>query len=263
MSSAPDRPADHPAPGQLGYLQLPAVDVARSTAFYEALFGWSIDSEHGSFQAPGLIGQLTADLVPADGGPVVWLCVDQLGPVLQRVPAGGGRVRGRPWLDGGERWLVEIDDPAGNRVGIVAPVRTARPQTMIAVRDVAASSRWYQHLLGLVSDHGGTEYERLLADGVLVLQLHHRETEHHHGPISDPDQPVGNGMLLWFGEVSDFDGVVNRAEQLAATVIRAPHRNPPAGQGNGPAHREIWLTDPDGYTIVVASPDGEAYEPTD
>jgi catechol 2,3-dioxygenase-like lactoylglutathione lyase family enzyme len=36
---------------------------------------------------------------------------------------------------------------------------------MIAVRDVEASSRWYQELLGLHSDHGGPEYERLLADG--------------------------------------------------------------------------------------------------
>jgi predicted enzyme related to lactoylglutathione lyase len=261
MTSTPAGPAGHPAPGQLGYLQLPALDVARSAAFYAAVFGWSVDAEQGSFQAPGLIGQLTKDLAPATGGPVAWLCVDQLGPVLQRLPAAGGRVRGRPWLDGGERWLVEVDDPAGNRVGIVAPVRTAQSQTMIAVRDVEASSRWYQRLLGLVSDHGGAEYERLLADGVLVLQLHHRGTEHHHGLIGDAGQPIGNGVLLWFGEVTDFDGVVDRAAQLGAAVVRPPHRNPPEGQGNGPGHREIWLTDPDGYTVVVASPDGEAYEP--
>ena len=36
----------------------------------------------------------------------------------------------------------------------------------------------------------------------------------------------------------------------------------PEGQGNGPGHREIWITDPDGYTVVVASPDGEAYQPS-
>jgi hypothetical protein len=41
-----------------------------------------------------------------------------------------------------------------------------------------------------------TEYERLLADGVLVLQLHHREVDHHHGRIGDPDQALGNGVLL-------------------------------------------------------------------
>jgi catechol 2,3-dioxygenase-like lactoylglutathione lyase family enzyme len=128
------------------------------------------------------------------------------------------------------------------------------------VRDVEASSRWYQTLLGLRSDHGGPHYERLLAGGALVLQLHHWGTEHHHGRIGDPDHEVGNGVLLWFGETTDFDGVVTRAGQLGATVVRRPDRNPPDGQGNGPAHREIWIKDLDGYTVVVASPDGEAFE---
>jgi predicted enzyme related to lactoylglutathione lyase len=168
----------------------------------------------------------------------------------------GGRVHGRPELDGGERWLVEVDDPAGNRVGIVAPVRAPQPQPLIAVRDVEASSRWYQRLLGLRSDHGGPHYERLLAGAELVLQLHHADVEHHHGRIGDPG---GNGVLLWFGDVSDFDDVVARAAELGAPVVREPHRNPP--EGLGPGHREIWISDPDGYTVVVASPDGEAIEP--
>jgi hypothetical protein len=34
-----------------------------------------------------------------------------------------------------------------------------RPQPLIAVTDVEASSRWYQRLLGCEGDHGGTEYE--------------------------------------------------------------------------------------------------------
>ena len=38
------------------------------------------------------------------------------------------------------------------------------------------------------------------------------------------------------------------------------HRNPSEGPG-GPAHRELWIKDPDGYTVVIASPDGEAPEP--
>ena len=31
----------------------------------------------------------------------------------------------------------------------------------------------------------------------------------------------------------------------------APHVNP------APGHREIWLRDPDGYVVVIASPDGD------
>jgi catechol 2,3-dioxygenase-like lactoylglutathione lyase family enzyme len=208
-----------------------------------------------------MIGQLTTDLAPAaSGGPVVWISADSLNHVLRRVESNGGRARGRPQLDGGERWLVEIDDPAGNRIGIVVSVGATQSQTMIAVRDVEASSRWYQQLLGLRSDHGGPEYERLLAGSTLVLQLHHRDVEHHHGLFVNQDADVGNGVLLWFGEVANFDEVVATAEQLKAPIARAPHRNPPEGQGNGPGHREIWIKDPDGYTVVVASADGEAYE---
>jgi predicted enzyme related to lactoylglutathione lyase/catechol 2,3-dioxygenase-like lactoylglutathione lyase family enzyme len=252
----------HPSHGQIGYLQLPALDVARSAAFYQTLFGWSVDLSFGSFEAPGMIGQWTTERVPATtGGPVVWICADHLYPTLERTVASGGKVQGRPQLDNGERWLVEIDDPAGNRIGVVVPVRSAQSQTLITVRDVEASSLWYQQLLGLQSDHGGPDYERLLSDGVLVLQLHNRETEHHHGRIGDPGDELGNGVLVWFGEVADFDDVVARAEQLDATIALPAHRNPPEGQGNGPGHREIWIKDPDGYTVVIASPDGEAFEP--
>jgi catechol 2,3-dioxygenase-like lactoylglutathione lyase family enzyme len=131
---------------------------------------------------------------------------------------------------------------------------------MLVVEDVEAASRWYQELLGLTSDHGGPAYERLLSGGRLALQLHQRETEHHHGRMDDPRQPVGNGVLVWFGEVTNFDDAVVRADELGATVVRAVHRNPPAGGGNGPSHRELWIRDLDGYTVVVASPDGEDYE---
>lgn len=261
MSENDDRPpGQHPPHGSVGYLQLPTRDLAQSVAFYREVFGWSGELEYGSFQAPGLIGQWTTDRAPSpDAGPVIWLLADQLWPTLHRVSRAGGTVRGRPQLDQGERWLVEVDDPAGNRLGIVTNALTAKSQTMIAVRDVEASSRWYQQLLGLTSDHGGAEYERLLADGTLVLQLHQSDVSHHHGAIGDPGQHVGNGVLLWFGEVSDFDGVLTRVDELGVTITKPVHRNPPDGEG--PSHREIWVRDPDGYTVVVASPDGADYGP--
>lgn len=74
-----------------------------------------------------------------------------------------------------------------------------RPQPLISVTDVPRSSRWYQELLGCDSGHGGDEYERLLHDGALVLQLHRFEVAHHHGRIGDPSlRPYGNGLALWF-----------------------------------------------------------------
>lgn len=128
---------------------------------------------------------------------------------------------------------------------------TARPQPLIVVADVEASGRWYRQLLGCASGHGGPHYERLFAGDRLILQLHHREIEDHHGRIGDPALPYGNGLLLWF-ETDDFDAAIARATAMRAEIVRAPHVNP------NPDHRECWLRDPDGYTVVVASPDGEA-----
>ena len=127
-------------------------------------------------------------------------------------------------------------------------------------RDVAASGRFYQRLLGCQGSHASTgEYDRLVdprlhhtrwgTDG-LILQLHAWDVEHHHGSIGDPLQPVGNGILLWF-EVDDFDDVVARARELNAPIVLDVHYNPNA------EHRELWIHDPDGYTVVVASHDGE------
>lgn len=132
-----------------------------------------------------------------------------------------------------------------------------RPQPLIVVSDVEASSRWYQRLLGCRSNHGGSAYEQLVANGQLVLQLHSFEVEHHHGPIADPrDKPYGNGVLLWF-EVDDFEAVLERAAEMNVEIVLARHRNPPDGNG-GPNHWECWMRDPDGYVVVVASPYGTA-----
>src|SRR4051812_25202385 len=94
-----------------------------------------------------------------------------------------------------------------------------RPQPLIAVTDVEASSRRYQHLLGCRSNHGGSAYEQLVSKGQLVLQLHSFEVEHHHGPIGNrDDKPYGNGVLLWF-EVDDFEGVVQRSAETGVEIV--------------------------------------------
>ena len=55
------------------------------------------------------------------------------------------------------------------------------------------------------------------------------------------------------------DAVLERSSQMGVEIVIPHHRNPPQGDG-GPNHWEIWLRDPDGYTVVVASPYGSAAE---
>jgi catechol 2,3-dioxygenase-like lactoylglutathione lyase family enzyme len=116
---------------------------------------------------------------------------------------------------------------------------------MIAVRDVEKSSSWYCAVLGAISGHGGPEYEQLLVDAAMILQLHKLELGHHHGTIGDPGQPVGNGVALWF-QVDDLDAAADRAKATGATVQTELHHNPNAD------HRELWLRDPDDYLVVLA-----------
>ena len=133
------------------------------------------------------------------------------------------------------------------------PKSHVRPQPLIAVRDVRASSRWYSQLLAADSlpDHPHRDtYDRILCAGELVLQLHAWDEEDHPNLTNADAAPVGHGVLLWF-EVDDFDAAVNQARELRAEVVLEPHVNP------NPNHREMWLRDPDGYVVVISSPDGE------
>lgn len=134
-----------------------------------------------------------------------------------------------------------------------------RAQPLVLCSDLQASSQRYQLLLGCIGGHGGNDYERLWdprqhaskwGSGGLVLQLHDWNANHHHGPIGDATQPIGNGILLCF-EVNDFEAAATRARQLSPVAVRDVHVNPNA------EHRELWIKDLDGYTVVIASPDGE------
>lgn len=136
-----------------------------------------------------------------------------------------------------------------------SPAQTSRveAQPLIAVRNVRASSRWYADLLGAdpLPDHPHRDvYDRISCSGRLILQLHAWDAEEHPNLVNADAAPPGHGVLLWF-EVGDFDAAVERARRLKAEIIEEPHVNP------APRHREVWLRDPDGYVVVIASPDGE------
>ena len=125
------------------------------------------------------------------------------------------------------------------------------PQMMLVVSDVEASSRFYCDVVGLESGHGGDEYEQLLHEGEIVMQLHDDDTHDHHGMLAD-GAVRGNGVLVWF-EVADFDAAVERVRASGAPIRADVHENPNAKQ------QEIWFDDPDGYRVVISGP--SAYRP--
>lgn len=117
---------------------------------------------------------------------------------------------------------------------------------MIIVKDVAASSRWYQEVLGLESAHGGSEFEMLMGgDGQLALMLHHLDFSEH-AAVEDPREGTpGRGILLYFS-VEDVQSVYARAVDGGTEVIDEPHLNPNARAV------EFSLRDPDGYALSIS-----------
>jgi catechol 2,3-dioxygenase-like lactoylglutathione lyase family enzyme len=129
-----------------------------------------------------------------------------------------------------------------------------KPQPMIAVANVEASSAWYQRVLGLASGHGGPDYEQLMSGREIVLQLHHWDA-HEHPHLGDPaSTPYGNGVVLWF-HAAAIDEAFARAVGAGAAVLEELKVNPLA------QHREFWLRDPDGYVVVVAGTYGRVGAP--
>lgn len=117
-------------------------------------------------------------------------------------------------------------------------------EPMIAVRDVPASAEWYRSLLGCTSDHGRSDFDRLVANGRVLLMLHQLEA-HEHGLTNPVAGAVGSGVLLWI-YVDNLDAAYSRAKRLKAPIVVAPHENPQTGW------REFTLRDPDGYSVALA-----------
>ncbi len=96
--------------------------------------------------------------------------------------------------------------------------------------------------------------------GYLCGEIVRRVTGRELGDVlADLTVDLGRPGEIRYGMADPAGLAVPEDAELGAPVVRAPHRNPP--ESLGPGHREIWISDPDGYTVVVASPDGEAIEP--
>jgi catechol 2,3-dioxygenase-like lactoylglutathione lyase family enzyme len=120
-----------------------------------------------------------------------------------------------------------------------------RLETIIAVKDVAKSSKWYQDLLNLKSNHGGDNFEMLTNQKGEVILCLHRWGEHDHPTMTDPSIAIGNGLILYF-RVSDLKEVWDKATTLNLDIEQEPHLNQNSGQ------QQFILRDLDGYYLVIS-----------
>ncbi len=123
-----------------------------------------------------------------------------------------------------------------------------RTWTIIGVRDVPVSFKWYQSLFGQpesppAHDHFGQLVD---SDGTVLLCLHEWGA-HEHPTLVRPDESShGNGLLLFF-RVDDYEVALQRARSLATHLAEEPHVNPNTGTW------EFSLRDLDGYYVTISA----------
>lgn len=120
--------------------------------------------------------------------------------------------------------------------------------TIIGVRDVAASFKWYQSLLGQPEASPAHDYfgQILDSDGSVLLCLHAWEAHGHPSLTSPGEGKPGNGLLLFF-RVDDFDKALPRARALVTRLEEEPQVNP------NTETMEFSLRDPDGYYVTISA----------
>jgi hypothetical protein len=115
---------------------------------------------------------------------------------------------------------------------------------IIAVKDIEASSKWYQSVFGCKSMHGGTEFDILVSeDGEILLCLHPWGT-HEHPTMADPSITPGNGLLLYL-RTENWKDLRQNVEKMGWPVEEEIHMNPNSRR------LEFSLRDPDGYYLTV------------
>lgn len=113
---------------------------------------------------------------------------------------------------------------------------------IIAVKDLNASARWYQAVLGCGST--GQHFIRLISDKDETLLCLHNWGEHDHPTMKNPEITAGNGLILYF-RTDKLNEIRHNVEQLGCPVEEDIHLNPNSGK------REFSLRDPDGYYLTI------------
>jgi hypothetical protein len=115
---------------------------------------------------------------------------------------------------------------------------------IIAVKDVEASSKWYQSLLNCKSMHGGKEFDILVSETNEVLLCLHKWGAHEHPTMQNPAINPGNGLILYF-RTDNMNVIRQNAENIGALIEEEIHLNPNSTK------KEFSLRDPDGYYLTI------------
>ena len=122
-----------------------------------------------------------------------------------------------------------------------------RTEIIIGVKNVKASSKWYQTLLDCKDTYDGDKFEVLIdrTDDTPVLSLQ-RWGADEHATLINPNVKRGNGLVLYF-RVDDLNEIWGKARRLYAVIEEIPAVNPKSGR------QEFSLRDLDGYYVTISA----------
>jgi len=109
--------------GKICYIEMPATDIARSSDFYQRVFGWDIRTRgDGRVAFDDAVGQVSGvwvlDRPPADSpGLLVYVMVDSMAATVDAIIANGGEIVQPIGADAPEI-TARFRDPGGNVIGL-------------------------------------------------------------------------------------------------------------------------------------------------
>jgi predicted enzyme related to lactoylglutathione lyase len=111
------------ANGKICYLEIPAVDIQQSAAFYASVFGWRLrQRSNGRVAFDDPIGEVSGTWVIGrpplrEPGILFYIMVDNAAAAVEAVTAHGGEIVQPLGVDAPEI-TARFRDPAGNVIGL-------------------------------------------------------------------------------------------------------------------------------------------------
>ena len=109
--------------GKICYIEMPAIDIGRSSEFYQKVFGWNVRKRgDGRTAFDDGVGEVSGSWVtgraPAGApGLLVYIMVDDAAATVEAIVAAGGKIVQPIGMDAPEI-TARFSDPAGNIIGL-------------------------------------------------------------------------------------------------------------------------------------------------
>jgi hypothetical protein len=116
---------------------------------------------------------------------------------------------------------------------------------IIAVKNIEASSKWYQSIFNWRSLHGGGHFDILVNEHDEIILCLHPWVQDEHPTMINPTITPGNGLILYF-RTDNMRAIRQNVENMGYAVEEDIHPNPNSSK------LEFSLRDPDGYFLIIS-----------